>query len=51
MEVQIPLYLERYLEELGVLRDPRLSQQEESYEVYEIDMGYKQFDEYGEPPF
>ena len=52
MENQLPLYLESHLREMGVLNDPRLSQQEEIYNPYD-DKGFRmpELDDKGEPPF
>ena len=52
MENQLPLYLESQLRELGVLSDPRISQQDEIYNPYDNKGFYMpELDENGEPPF
>jgi hypothetical protein len=53
MENQLPLYLDQHLTALGVLQPQQLSQQDELYMPYEVDMSYNmpELDENGEPPF
>lgn len=53
MELQLPLYLEKELVAMGVLSDPKLSQQDELETCYEIDFSFKRpdLDEDGEVDF
>lgn len=44
MELQLPLYLEKELVAMGVLSDPKLSQQDELETCYEIDFSFKRPD-------
>lgn len=50
-EIQIPLYLEKQLQDIGIMQSPKLSEQDELESPYTVQFssfGYEVYDEDGD---